>query len=232
VVLGGKWNDNAGSYGLAVGAIPSKSVPDFVDALVNHYVEQRERNETFQAWIQRLGKKAVKDMIDPFTAIPEYEEDPSYYRDWGDSREYGIQDIGVGECAGEVVSLFSMQITKAEAEHFNALIALDEKNFVLADQKAYEAMLLAARSLVLIQTLNVGNDPDRIVTEFRKRFYDTEMFFDKYARGKFAQPLFRRHETAPVNPTEDEAHRLIDEAQLFIEACHAAEARINGVITS
>ncbi|MFZ4816854.1 MAG: nitrite/sulfite reductase, partial [Phototrophicaceae bacterium] len=163
VVLGGKWNDNAGSYGLAVGAIPSKSVPDFVDALVNHYVEQRERNETFQAWIQRLGKKAVKDMIDPFTAIPEYEEDASYYRDWGDSREYGIQDIGVGECAGEVVSLFSMQITKAEAEHFNALIALDEKNFVLADQKAYEAMLLAARSLVLIQTLNVGNDPDRIV---------------------------------------------------------------------
>ena len=35
-----------------------------------------------------------------------------------------------------------------------------------------------------------------IVGEFRKRFYDTEKFFDPFAGGKFAQYLFVAHEKA------------------------------------
>ena len=33
VVLGGKWEDNAGAYGLAIGAVPSKRIPDVVDRI-------------------------------------------------------------------------------------------------------------------------------------------------------------------------------------------------------
>ena len=93
-------------------------------------------------------------------------------------------------------------------------------------------MLQAARSLVLTRYLNVGNQPDTIVQEFKQRFYDTELFFDKYVKGKFASYLFNRHAHPVSNPTADDAHRLVEEAQLFIEAVHSAEARINGAITS
>ncbi len=232
VVLGGQWQDNAGSFGLAVGAVPAKRIPDVLDTITNRYVGERERGETFQAWVTRLGKKEVREMLKPFTDVPQYEFDPSFYSDWGDSRVYTIGDIGVGECAGEVVSLFSIEISKAESEHFESLIAIDDGDYELADQRAYNAMLLAARALVRTQFLDVGTDADSIVEEFRTRFYDTKVFFDKYAKGKFATYLFNRYENGLSRYDVDTAHQIADEAQLFIEACHAAEGRVNGLITS
>ncbi len=230
LVLGGRWKENAGSYGLAVGAVPSKRVPEVLEAIVNRYAAERLEAENFQAWTARLGKKEIKTMLEPFTQVPAYEVDSSYYSDWGDTREYSLGDIGVGECAGEVVSLFSMEIARAESTHFDGLLALDEGKDTRADESAYRAMLLAARALVRTRNLNVGDEPDKIVEEFRRLFYDTKLFFDPFAGGKFAQYLFQRHENPPASVDADWARRLLEEAQLFIEACHTCEARTNGSI--
>ncbi len=226
LVLGGQWEENAGSFGLAVGAVPAKRVPDVLDAITQRYARERERNESFQDWIKRLGKQEVRAMLEPYTTLPAFEQEPELFSDWGDSRVYSINDIGVGECAGEVVSLFSIEIAQAESEHFEALVALDEGDYLQADQRAYRAMLMAARALVRTRYLNVGNEPDRIVEEFRTRFYDTELFFDKYAKGKFGQYLFERHENPPQTHSRESGYRAVEEARLFIEACHDCEARL------
>ena len=169
-------------------------------------------------------------MLKPFTQLPDIEENPELFTDWGDSRIYTIADIGIGECAGEVVSLFSFEIAKAESTHFDALIALDDKDYTLAEGRAYKAMLMAARALIKTQNLDITNEADDIASEFKTRFYDTELIFDKFAKGKFARYFLNRHENPPQTITEDTAHQLIEEAQLFIENIHTAEARINGVI--
>ena len=231
VVLGGRWRENAGSYGLAVGAVPSKSVPEVLDTLTTRYVQERALDESFQDWVSRVGRKGIKDLLTPFTNVPSYDENPAYYSDWGDPREFTLGDMGIGECAGEVVSLFSFEIAKAEGEHFDALIALDEGTYFLAEAHAYKAMLLAAKALVRSQFLDVGDDPERIVHEFRGRFYDTQLFFDKYAKGKFARFLFDYHEKPNPSPTIDSAQKLVGEAQLFIEAAHACDARLAGATT-
>ena len=75
VVLGGKWADNAGSYGLPIGAVPSKRIPDVVDRLTERYVRERQGTETFQDFCQRIGKKALKQMLDEFTKVPAHGED-------------------------------------------------------------------------------------------------------------------------------------------------------------
>ena len=232
VVLGGQWRENAGSYGLACGAVPAKSVPDVLEALTNRYVTERAEGENFQSWVKELGRKEIKAMLQPFMQLPSFEENPKMFSDWGDSRVYTIDDIGVGECAGEVVSLFSMEISKAESTHFEALLALDDGDYALADENAYKAMVLAARALVRTKHLDVGDDFNIIVDEFRSRFYDTELIYDRFAKGKFARYLFKRHGEAPARINEDYAHQIIDETQLFIENVHTAEQRINGVIVS
>lgn len=232
VVLGGQWQNNAGSFGLAMGAVPAKRVPDVLEVITNRYVAERQEEENFQQWVTRLGKREIKSLLEPFVELPTIEKTPELFSDWGDSRIYTIADIGVGECAGEVVSLFSMEISKAESTHFDALIALDEGNFEAAENGAYRAMLLAARALVRTQFLDVGDDADTIVSEFKTRFYDTELFFDPFAKGKFARYLLGRHENPPRFFDADTAHQTIEEAQLFIEATHTAEARVNGLIVS
>ena len=87
-------------------------------------------------------------------------------------------------------------------------------------------MLLAAKALVRNQYQDVGDEPDRIVDEFRQRYYETELFFDRFAKGKFAQYLFNRHQRAGLTTDADTAHRLVEEANLFIEAAHACDTRL------
>ena len=66
----------------------------------------------------------------------------------------------------------------------------------------------------------------RIVEEFEERYYDTEIFFDPYAGGKFANYLFAAHKNVAKQHTAESAHHLIEEAQLFIEAVHSCYNRM------
>jgi sulfite reductase (ferredoxin) len=226
VVVGGQWVTNAGAYGLAIGSVPAKRIPDVVDLITGRFVRERVGEESFQEFIRRVGKKELRGLMEGLMKVPAYEESPFFYTDWGNPREFTMGDMGVGECAGEVVSLEQFELAAAERIVFEAQVKLDEGDYAEADQLAYQSMLQAARALVKMEFLDIGEDPDNIVEEFRKRFYDTQLFFDKYAGGKFGQYLFRRHDSAPKKLERDGTHRLVEEAQLFLEAAHACRDRI------
>ena len=226
LVLGGKWLENGGEYGLATGAIPSKRVPEAIARITERFVADRRPDETFQTYTKRIGKRALKELVADLAAVPSHDEQPEFYADWGDPREFTLGDMGVGECAGEVVSLAEFDLAAAEAQVFEAQVRLEEGDVTQADALAYGAMLLAAKGLVKTELTDVGDDPDDIVREFRSRFFDTEVFFDTYAGGKFAMYLFRRHDAADRPDTAEAARQLIEEAQLFLEASHTCQARV------
>lgn len=228
VVLGGEWENNAATYGLAVGSVPSKAIPDLLTAVTERYVAERQGDESFKAWTARLGKKQIRAMIEPFMKVPDYAEKPEFYTDWGDPREFTIGDMGIGECAGEMIPLFGLEITKAESEAWDAQVALEEGDYKKADQLAYQAMLSAARALVRSKYIDVTFNPDDVIKEFRERFVETGLFRDKYAGTKFAEYLFVRHEHPPTDVDYDKAHQLVEEAQLVIEACHVCDSRLSG----
>ena len=232
VILGGQWTENAGSYGMAVGSVPSKAIPQAVDALTDAYAHGREGAEGFAAWVKRMGKRNVRELIKPFMAVPPYAEGPDFYADWSDVREFTIGDLGVGECAGEVVSLFGIEVVRAESEAFDAQVALDDGDYEAAEDLAFRAMLTAARALVRTEYIDVTEDPDDIVSEFRSRFFDNERFFDRFARGKFGQYLLDRHADPPADAGRDHAAARVEEAQLFIEAAHACEVRVSAELAA
>ncbi len=226
VVLGGQWTNNGGSYGLPIGAIPSKNIPKVVDRLTSRFVAERQGEETFQAFCQRIGKKELKGMLDEFGKVPAHDADPSYYSDWGDPREFTTGDMGTGECAGEVVSLAEFGLADAEREVFEAQLALEAGDAAKADQLAYGAMLEAAKALLKAQLPDIGKDPARVVAEFKTRFHDTELFHDRFAKGMVAGYLFKRHEEGPGTVTKESAHQTVEEASLFVEAGHACQLRM------
>jgi sulfite reductase (ferredoxin) len=226
VMLGGQWTQNAGSYALAMGSVPSRRIPDLVQRLTDRYAAERNGSETFQAFCQRLGKPALKEMVNEFVAVPPHNQDASFYSDWGDPREFTIGDMGVGECAGEIVSLSQFGFTQAEGEAFEAQLLLDAQQFKAADEKAYQSMLTAARTLVQLQWLDVPNEPNVIVEEFRKRFVETKLFWDTYHHGQFANYLLTRHEGPDARFSQDSAHKLVEEANLFIDAAHKCDAKV------
>lgn len=225
LVVGGEWTRNAGAFGLAIGAIPSKRVPEFTRKLAGMFARDRQPGETFTAFVNRIGKKTIRAMVEETQAIPSHEQDPSFYSDWADPREYTIDDMGEGECAGEIVPFVQFGLSAAEREIFEAQILLDEGAAQAAALRAYSAMLQAAKALARERNPNIGTDAGEIVAEFRKHLYDTQLFFDPYAGGKFAHYFFRIHDEGAKADSKDAAHQVIEEAQLFVDAAHQCYTR-------
>ncbi len=234
VMLGGKWKENAGAYGLAVGAIPSKRIPEVVALVADCYAQNRFRGENFQDFIVRYGINEIKSLLEDLVQVPAHNMGRSFYSDWGDPREFTLKDLGVGECAGEIVSQAQFTLAASEREIFEAQLLLKDGNLKKASRIAYDSMLHAAQGLIRTQNGDLEEDEERILTEFRRRFYDTELFHDKYAGSKFADFLFKAKESLPGNgrPGWEEARQRIEEAQLFIEAAHSCYGRLNSAATA
>ncbi|HWF14109.1 MAG TPA: nitrite/sulfite reductase [Candidatus Acidoferrales bacterium] len=227
VVLGGEWENNGASYGLPTIAIPSKRIPEVVSRLTDRYAADRKNGESFKDFVGRTGKVELKRMLEDLARPPADLTDRSFFQDWGDPREYTLADIGVGECAGEVVSSVEFDLAAAERQLFEAQVALEDGHIEQAGETAYRSMVQAAKALVKIESSGIADDPALIVREFRARFYDTQKFFDPFAGGKFAHYLFTAQEKSGQPYTQDGTRYLIDEAQLFIDAAHSCYNRIS-----
>ncbi|HYP06954.1 MAG TPA: nitrite/sulfite reductase [Bryobacteraceae bacterium] len=226
VVLGGEWEHNAGSYGLAVGAVPSKRIPDVVDRFTERYVAERGEGETFGAFIKRIGKAECKKMVEDMMVVPPHEASPEFYKDWGDAREYGVGDLGEGECAGEVVTPTEFQLTAAEREAFEAQLQLERGEVAAAASTAYGAMSHGALALLKHRGVGFPEDAESVMERFRKHLFDTNLFHDDFVGGKFAQYYFDAHDGRSRDFNSEEAHRLVEETQVFLEACYACYARM------
>ncbi len=150
--------------------MPSKAIPDAVERLCGLYAGEREKGEGFPAFVARVGKARVRELLEDLTRVPAYADDRSYYSDWGDPREYTIGDIGIGECAGEVVSRVEFGLAASERIAFEALDDLEGGKPETAAAKALRAMLQAAKAVTQIQNIDVGDDPAQIVDEFKDAF--------------------------------------------------------------
>ena len=229
LMLGGSTEENAGNYGLAVGAVPSKRAPETVDRLLQLYTSEREETESFRGWVLRVGKKAIKERIQDLLNVPPYDVDSTFYVDWHDAREYSIGDIGVGECAGEVVSLTQFSLATAESKAFDASVLIDsdgESTARDAARLAYDAMVTAAQGLLKMQNPDVSSDPDVVFDLFKQKFLETQLFFERYIGASEAGYFVNANQTGGAVRDRDEARRLVEEAQLFIEAAHACYARL------
>jgi sulfite reductase (ferredoxin) len=175
----------------------------------------------------RVGKKEFRKVLAPIQKPPSYEEDPSYYSDWGNPREYTIGDIGVGECAGEIVPFVEFGLQEAEQQLHDAQDALEAGQAAIASAGAFRAMVTAAKALVRHLEVQVNDDADDVVANFKTHLHDTALFHDPFAKGKFATYLLKMHgDQSYKNDNDEIAHRTLDEAQLFLEAAHACYQRL------
>jgi len=168
-------------------------------------------------------------MLEDLAEIPPHDEDASYYSDWGDPREFTTGDLAAGECAGAVVPQVEFQLAACEREAFEAQLKLERGDTQGAAREAYEAMLHGAMALLRHRAVAFGASPDEIVTVFRAELVETRIFWDRFRGGALSNYFFKAHQNAGGVHTAETAHQLIEEAQLFIEACHACYGAPAGV---
>lgn len=103
-VGGGLYGDDS-KMAMPVVKVPTRNAPLVVERLLEIYEKEKEGEEHFNNVMERLGAKYIKEAIEDLRQIPAYDEDPSFYQDWGhDEEEFGVQQGVKGECAGATVA--------------------------------------------------------------------------------------------------------------------------------
>jgi sulfite reductase beta subunit-like hemoprotein len=97
MLLGGGYDDSGMlRFGAAIQSIPARLAPEAVRRVLDHYVANRQKEETFRAYVLRHKVETFRlmtnDLAKPAELFPEM------YRDWGDDVTYSLQ-LGRGECA-------------------------------------------------------------------------------------------------------------------------------------
>jgi sulfite reductase (ferredoxin) len=223
VVLGGTTKNNAASFGLSMGKVPAKDVPVVVAKLTDLYTSERQGEETFAEFTQRVGKARIKQVIDPFDRLPDYSEKRDYYRDSRQPWDY-FMSTGVGECAGEVVTQAEFFLEDADRLVFAATLHLEVGRLEEAAATAFEAMTKAADGILSTKGLLRSDNYDTLA-EFRKQFAEPGDFLPMVS-----EYYFRAADEGTKNLTPEQAHQRVEEATLFVEEAQGRYARMGGAL--
>jgi len=224
--LGGEFAHNGRTYGLALGGFPSKAIPRVVDRLFTEYFNMRLPEDDFKSYLDRRGKKEMLASLKEFMTIPAYADNKDYYTDWGEVREFTLKDKGVGECAGEVVSLTDFGLKRADREYFESQLFLDENKPQDAGIRAFESMLHAAQALCRFYQSDTPENPETVLERFKTHFFDTGLILDPFGGDRFVQYYFQAHQNRGEAFDLSTARIRVEEARLFVEAAHSAYARL------
>jgi len=213
--LGGRVNGTA-KIGQMTVKLPARRVPEAVSHLVSVYRRDRKNGESLPAFIDRAGKASLKEELIPYTIAPTFEEDPAFYYDWEGDEPFITEDLGPGECAGGALEMMGDRILEAEQELYQGKLLLDKHQYSVSVNKAYRAVLAAAKALLVTEGLDPSTDAETF-GEFEQRIAATGIVPATY-RNLTAQ----FGNLGPKDTTQQFAQAKMDFARGFVQICKTA----------
>ena len=99
VYIGGQYSDGEFRYAKRVSTkLPSKRAPEAVEKIVTFYQERRQEEETFTAFVDRVGYPAFEELLADLRGAGPVAENLDLYQDWERVGMYKMER-GEGECA-------------------------------------------------------------------------------------------------------------------------------------
>ena len=213
--LGGKVNGTA-KIGQMTVKLPAKAVSAAVTHLIEVYRRDRKPGEGLPAFIDRVGKNALKDELIPYTIVPAFADDPTFYYDWEAEEEFVLEDLGPGECAGGALEMIENGILEADQELYQAKLLTDNHQYAVSVNKSYRAVLAAAKALLVTEGLEPSSDAETFAE------------FDRRIAQKGAVPAMyldlskKVGDLGPKDTTPESARDKMAFAKGFVDACRAA----------
>jgi len=217
--LGGHVNGTA-QIGQMTVKLPAKNVPAAIRHLLAVYRRDRRANESLHSFLTRVGKAALKEELIQYTLVPGFEEDSTYYYDWEAEEEFVLEDLGPGECAGGALEMIDNRILEADQELYQARLLANKHQYAIAVNKAYRAVLAAAKALLVTEGLDPATDAETF-QEFEQRLASRAIVPATY-RNLGAQ----MKDLGPKDPSADFTQAKIAFARGFVEVCRAATEKV------
>ena len=171
IYLGGKRDAEKTRLAEPQGSAPARSIPqltaDFISAL------HTAPGQNVYDYVCTSGKVLMKQLVEKYACIPPYEEDSSYYTDYGKTEDFSLEGLTQGECGSGVIDMIESDLNSAQ-EH---LAKAREHDFSLTEIK--HALLFSCRALLVV----TGTDP-------RDDTSIIDAFMEKFVSARIAPPEF------------------------------------------
>ncbi|MCH7697655.1 MAG: nitrite/sulfite reductase [Chloroflexi bacterium] len=99
MLIAGKAEGADARIGKHVMKVAAKRIPDALKTLIEHYQEDRSKDEVFGDWAIRVGNDHIKEVLSEYKDMPRYEDDPMAFVDHGATKLFSLDEMGEGECA-------------------------------------------------------------------------------------------------------------------------------------
>src|SRR5438034_8088065 len=178
--LGGRI-DGVPKIGQMTIKLPAKNVPDALSHLLAVWRRDRREGERLGDFIDRIGKPTLKEELIPYSILPPFDTDPSYYYDWEAEEEFILEDLGPGECAGGALEMIDNRILEAEQELYQARVLDAKEQYAMAVNKAYRAVLAGAKAVLVLEGIDPNTDAETFA-EFERRVGEKDRMARAYAK--------------------------------------------------
>jgi sulfite reductase (ferredoxin) len=221
VTVGGHVRGDEAQFGVLIGKFPAKNCVKVTEKLLGLYAETKLPAEDFDSFAARTGTERLKEILEPLRQVPSFEQDPSFYEDFGHEHErFAVQKGIKGECAGSTVAETIPTIEAANEWLAQAEALIYHKEYEHAVIAAYEAAAAAAR-VPLYERLVDPFTADEALWEFENLFVlsgQTQGEWDDVS-SKFATLKADVRQTSVCHTSEEAARAILAEARNFVTYC-------------
>jgi sulfite reductase (ferredoxin) len=213
--LGGQV-DGTPKIGQMTVKLPAKAVPAALSHLVAVYRRDRLPKENLSAFIARAGKNKLKDELIPYTIVPAYQDDPTFYYDWEGEAEFILEDLGPGECAGGALEMIENGILEADQELYQAKLLVENHQYSVSVNKSYRAVLAAAKAMLVTEGLEPSTDSETFIE------FDSRIAQKGVIPAQYRELNKKVGDLGPKDTTAESAREKMAFAKGFVDACRAA----------
>jgi sulfite reductase (ferredoxin) len=215
VVAGTRLADGQARLAGPIGQVKvnARDVPGFVRDVLARWIENKDNHPSFAAYVDADGTKDILAIAERYRAIPDFDEDRSYYTDWGADEPFSLAGRSAGECSAGLFDLIQLDLKTANRLRNELKAGIADKDGAL-----YRITLLSARALMI--TLGKTAVADGAVFEaFRQDFIEAGLIDKRFDHILTAASVgdkegLRRHETDVIDlvPEVERLFRSMDDS--------------------
>jgi sulfite reductase (ferredoxin) len=220
IFLGGRIDEDKVIFGTSVIKIPSKNAPQVTRQVIDCYKSDKLENESFGEFFDRKGKDFFRELLNPLRNLPDIEEDPYSYIDFGTDKKFSLEDRGQGECAGAVTDMITDRLSEAERAHFQGKLSLEKNAYAEAIEHAKRSTVSSARALLVTEGMDFNDDLE-CIRKFHSLIIDMEIVSAKFAE------MGERFEKDTSSADQVSASWWVQNSNELVEECRKVNDKLH-----
>jgi sulfite reductase (ferredoxin) len=175
IVGGAASNSDGAKLAEPIDEISARDLPQFVENLLQHYSERKSRFVSFTSYLDIEGKDFIKKVLKNRNDIPTFEEDRSYYQDWGDTEIFSLAGKGTGECSAGLFDLIEIDLTKLRQIRESLSTVVNDTSGELC----HDLLIVSTRMLLITRGVEGTSDTD-VLEKFRDHFIKSNLIDSRF----------------------------------------------------